>query len=212
MEKAAVFDLDGTLVSYDTHLRFYWFAFRNIEQCRRNTLSSGIRYTRYALSVGPSAAIKKVFLPFFLRGLIYQETKAYVQPFAELVVNGMSRKVLQTIEERRYEDFKLVLASASPSFYVETVASLLSFDYCVATQMEEENGKWYLVEPQCKGVVKKHRIAELIPDIDWAGSIVYTDHVDDEPLMRVVGRCFWVKPGNIPPTIGNLEVMKVTWY
>ena len=164
------------------------------------------------MSINPKDAVKTHFLTRFLKGLTYQELQAYVYPFAVSIIADISKKALIAMKERRSEDFALILASASPSFYVEEIASVLSFSYCVATQMEEKSGEWHLLEPQCKGVIKRDRVAKLLPDVDWTGSVVYTDHIDDEPLMRAVGRRFWVNSSSTAPNIDNLEVRKVAWY
>lgn len=131
------------------------------------------------LSLVPAAERERLAREFFRRVL---EPRLFRQG-AERVAWHRSRQDL------------LIIATASVDFYMEEVRRRLGFDVLIATRAVLEP------EPRIEGEncwgeekVRRLRRLDFFDDIDWASSWAYSDHVSDEPILRLCANRLAVNP------------------
>jgi len=198
----AFFDLDGTLLPWDTQLLFCDFALRR--QAWRRFFLLPVVFVLPLKAVGwvSSRFVKRLFLGF-LAGMSRAEVTALAEEFAGCVVGRRIWPEMRAeIEARRRDGCVLVLNTASPRFYAEPIARRLGFAHCVGTEVElSERMPWIPVFPgpnnkrEAKVVAMRER-GPLSPDtvLPLPGSWTYTDSSADLPLLACAEHGVLVDP------------------
>jgi phosphoserine phosphatase len=95
------------------------------------------------------------------------------------------RSCLRLIVERQLD---AVLATAAAADYAEAFGRRLGFRHVLATRSGRAAG-----EPSNSGAIKRQRVVEFLRDIGWCDRplILFTDHIDDLPLIRECGVVCW---------------------
>lgn len=193
----ALFDLDGTLLAWDCQLLFRHYVVRR-EPWRAVFLPLFLLCAPCHRLLGDQA-LKRVFLAF-LAGMKPAALAAHAQGFAAAVRPTIYPELVERIEAHRRRGHLLVLASASPEFYVSELGKMLDFDLILGTPVE--------TEPVCpllpklvnhKGAAKARRLQELLPPPYFsAGKLVnshgYTDSRADLPMLAICHTCTVVNP------------------
>jgi len=198
----AFFDLDGTLLPWDTQLLFADFVLRRQPWRRVLLLPVLLVLPLKAVGLVSSRFVKRVFLGF-LAGMSGAEVLALAEEFAGHVVDRwIWPEMREAIEARRREGCILVLNTASPSFYAEPIARRLDFSHCLSTDVEiPERMPWIPVFPgannkrEAKIVAMRER-GPLSPDtvLPIPGSWAYTDSSADLPLLACAEHGVLVDP------------------
>ena len=198
----AFFDLDGTLLPWDTQLLFADFVLRRQPWRRVLLLPVLLVLPLKAVGLVSSRFVKRVFLGF-LAGMSGAEVLALAEEFAGHVVDRwIWPEMREAIEARRREGCILVLNTASPSFYAEPIARRLDFSHCLSTDVEiPERMPWIPVFPgannkrEAKIVAMRER-GPLSPDtvLPIPGSWTYTDSSADLPLLTCAEHGVLVDP------------------
>lgn len=200
----AFFDLDHTLLPFDTQALFCNYVLRR-EPWRvwRHLFFIPVALMR-AVGLVELDAAKRAFFSY-LRGMPMERLRRYAKDFAEHCVTRWVYQDLQAeILRHRHQGRVLVLNTASPEFYARDIAHALGFDYCVATQMElgedrfpamprlpfgnnKFNAKIVAMQESVPGVAE-------ISDQQRANSWSYTDSTADLPLLDFAGNGILVHP------------------
>lgn len=100
-------------------------------------------------------------------------------------VRANLRPCLDLVVERRLD---AVLATAAAADYAEAFGRRLGFRHVLATRSGRAAG-----EPSNSGANKRQRVVEFLRDTGWCGRplILFTDHIDDLPLIRACGVVCW---------------------
>lgn len=199
----AYFDLDGTLLPWDTQLLFC-----NHVLCRERWRCLLLLPFFFCLPLAVirllrSRGMKRLFL-CYLSGMPKERMEAHAEEFAREVVDGeVWPEMREEIETRRREGCLLVLNTASPGFYAEPIARALGFDLCFATRVIVPAR--FSIFPAIDGPNNKRaakidamRAAGLIgPDepMPRPGSWAYTDSPVDLPLLEAAENGRLVHPG-----------------
>lgn len=131
----AYFDLDGTLLPWDTQLLFCNHVLRRQRWRVLLLLPFFFLVPLAALRILRSRGMKRLFLSY-LTGMPKERLEAHAKEFARQVVEGQVwPEMREEIEARRREGCLLVLNTASPGFYAEPIARALGFDRCFATRV-----------------------------------------------------------------------------
>ena len=189
----AFFDLDGTLLPWDSQCLFGDYVLRRHPWRRIYLLPVLAALPLRAAGLVKSRFIKRLFLGF-LAGLSRQEVEALSEGFArELADRWIWPAMREEIEARRREGCVLVLNTASPDLYAEPLAKILGFAHCVATEMSVPHGLRMPWPPQFTGPNNKREAkitamrdrGLLKPDsaLPLPGAWAYTDSVADLPLL-----------------------------
>ncbi|MEM8956154.1 MAG: HAD-IB family hydrolase [Verrucomicrobiota bacterium] len=198
----ALFDLDQTLVPYDTQLLM----------CNRVLRTEGWRRLYLILFV-PVASLgvlrmvslrtmKRIFLSYWW-GMTRERVLELAAEFVERdVLPAVYPEVKAELERHRAEGRVTVLNTASPDFYARVIADRLGFDYCFGTRVELPERMPLIPEipgANNKQEAKIEAMREVLPpyfvktDV-LADSYAYSDSSADLPMLRIVDHPVMVDP------------------
>lgn len=196
----ALFDLDQTIVPWDTQLLFCNFVLKR-ERLRTLYLLGFIPFSPFAKLLGPET-MKRVFLNY-LAGMNADVLDAYAREFVEeLIPNGLYTEVVDIVEKHKAEGRLTILNSASPEIWVKYISEKLGFDHYYGTQVQvgERVGLFpEILGKNNKGEVKIGRMKKHFPQGWEAGQVLpdsygYSDSHADLPMLMLCERNVMVHP------------------
>lgn len=190
----ALFDLDGTLLAWDCQLLFRHFVVRR-EPWRIVFLPLFLVFTPLAPMLG-AETMKRVFLSFLWK-IDRERLDAYAMDFAKAVMPAIYLETKIRLEEQRAAGHFLILASASPEFYVREIGRLLGFDLVLGTPVEP--GPLFPDLTNHKGVAKVKRLREVLPAYCFENDKLvnargFTDSCADLPMLGICDTATVVNP------------------
>jgi len=206
----AFFDLDHTLLPFDTQALFFNFVLRR-EGWRRLWLLWFLPCAPLAaLKILSLRTMKRLFLGYLV-GMKREVLEAHVEAFLESDFSAaLYPSVVAEVNRHREEGRILILNSASPDFYLHGIARRLGFDHVVGTLVVIPDRMPLL--PVIEGPNNKHgekilamRKSGLIPDEPpvFADSWAYSDSSADLPLLELAEHAVMIHPGEKLASIGN---------
>lgn len=206
----AIFDLDYTLLPYDTLLllsnrtikRQPWRLFYLLVFLPAAPLA--------LLRLIGSRGIKRLFLSFLFR-MRAEEVRKLAEEFAAELVPLVHPELIREIERHKREGRRLVLTTASCDFYVEPLGRLLGFDEIRSTPMEVSPRMPLIAKipgRNNKGKVKVENMADLFgpetaarirasTEHSWLripNSHSYSDSPADFPILRLAEKATLIDP------------------
>ncbi len=212
MPAFAFFDLDHTLLPFDTQALFCDFVLKRERWRTVMHLSFAPVAVLKALRLVSTVTAKRAFMNY-LAGLKRETLQAYAKEFAEQTVKpAVYPELVAIIDEHRRAGRILILNTASPDFYAHDIARVLGFDHCIATKVEVRATMPLM--PRVIGENNKHeaKIARMkaeIPavasasDAELRESWSYSDSAADLPLLEFAGNAVLVHPNASLAAIGN---------
>lgn len=199
----ALFDLDGTLLAWDCQLLFRHFVVRR-EPWRIVFLPLFLVFTPLAPMLG-AGTMKRVFLSF-LWGMDRGRLEEYAKDFAKAVMPAIYQGMKAKLEDQRAAGHFLILASASPEFYVSEIGRLLGFDLVLGTPVEL--GPLFPDLTNHKGSAKVDRLRKVLPACCFENEMLvnargYTDSRADLPMLALCDTATVVNPS---PELTRLAV------
>lgn len=193
MKKIALFDIDKTLIPYDSFLK--WIA------CVIKKKKSGFWRLSGLLLSGITAfsspqkltRYKEKWLSL-AEGLTEEEIAELSEKFVkECIIPDLKPGVEEKIKQYKDSGYTIIFATASFEVYFRYLAEYFNVDYFFGTQVQNYDGKWRINGENCKGQEKIRRILEKLPEneIDKAESVGFSDSMSDYPFSRLV-RSFYV--------------------
>jgi HAD superfamily hydrolase (TIGR01490 family) len=189
-----LFDLDGTLIAWDCQLLFRHFVVRR-EPWRRIFLPVFLAFLPLA-GLLEAAGMKRVFLSYLW--LMDRETLGrYSRDFAASLMPAIYPEVRGMLERHRAAGHFLILASASPEFYVAEIGRELGFDLTLGTPVEL--GPFFPDLENNKSAAKVERLKELLPASYFENGKLrhchgYTDSCADLPMLALCEAVTVVNP------------------
>jgi len=130
----ALFDLDQTLVPWDTQLLFCNYILKRMP-LRRLYLLILIPFLMLTKLLG-AGGMKRVFLNYLV-GLSRDELQEFAAEFVEQhLPHSFYAEMLELVEQQKKLGRTMILSSASPDIWVMPIAEKLGFDHCFATTLE----------------------------------------------------------------------------
>lgn len=200
----ALFDLDHTLLPFDTQTLFCNFV---LKRKPWRVVLHGI-FLPIAIARGcglTTTAVAKRAFNTYLWGIKREELQALAREFADACVTTWVYPELRAeILRHSHQGRRLVLNTASPDFYAREIARALEFDHCIATPFLI--GKRFPFLPRIDGDNNKReakikRMTEAIPGLaslsesDRENTWSYSDSPADIPLLDFAGQRMLVHPG-----------------
>jgi HAD superfamily hydrolase (TIGR01490 family) len=200
-ERIALFDLDGTLLAWDCQLLFRHYVLRR-EPWRGIFLPVFLVFLPLAGWLG-AGRMKRVFLSF-LWGMSTEKLAAYARDFARHVMTAIYPEVRGELERHRAAGDFLILASASPEFYVCEIGRELGFDLTLGTVVQ--TGPFFPPLENHKGAAKVARLRRELPASYFEDGKLrqchgYTDSRADLPML---GLCMSATVVNPSPELAAL--------
>lgn len=195
----ALFDLDGTLLPWDTQKLFCHYVLQRHPQ-RRLYLLAFVPMLPFAAILG-SEGLKRVFLSF-LWGIKEAEVADLARGFAEQWLPARAwTEMLEKINAHRLRGDLTILISASPEPYVKEIGRILGFDLSFGTQMEFPAQGLPLFPDLVnnKGQTKVDRLHEILDSSYFQGAQLkqahgYTDSTADLPMLTLCQTATVVNP------------------
>lgn len=214
----AIFDLDYTLLPYDTILLFTNFILKKYRW--------RIYYIFFIIPLLPffifkiisSKQLKEVFLSFLWRLNKNNLEELCIEFVENYVIPNIYSELLEEIKKNKSKF--LVLNTAAPDFYAKIIGKKLGFDYVFATEFKipnkinlfpkvlGENNKSYEKIKKMLSILEKEKKEELekffsnpnfkkMPyPVQLKNSISYSDNRADLPLLRLTEFAKIVNPEN----------------
>lgn len=187
-----LFDLDQTIVPWDTQLVFRSFVLRR-EPARRFLTVIFLAFLPLNRLLG-AGGMKRVFHSY-LWGMSRETLQAHVEAFlAEWLPKITYPEIVSLIDDYRDKGHHLVLSSASPELWVQGIGSALGFHTSFGTRFEwPERIPLFpeMIGENHKSLEKVRRLAEIEITSAHAG---YTDSRADLPLLAICREKVLVNP------------------
>jgi HAD superfamily phosphoserine phosphatase-like hydrolase len=200
----ALFDLDGTLLPWDCQLLFCHRILRE-HPWRRFYLGVFLPFTPLAPWLG-AETMKRIFLCYLWR-MDREEIQRHARELAASL--DFYPELLEEIARHRREGRLLILASASPEFYVAEIGKRLGFDLSLGTPVGiGAHSPFFPDLDNHKGEAKVHRLRHLLPATWFENGVLrdshgYTDSTADLPMLEICENATLVNPSPMLTAIGE---------
>lgn len=197
----ALFDMDGTLLPWDTQYVFSCFVVRRHPWRRLLVLLFLACIPLYVLGIWDENRMKRAYL-IYLWGLSAETVRRYGREFGELAQEWIYPELKERLEEHRRRGDLCLMVSASPSFYAEPLGNLLGFDDVLGTDVLLEGRMPAMPElpgGNNKGRVKVERLRarKVLPEHGiLENATAYSDSSADMPMLLSCGRRVLVNPSS----------------
>ncbi len=190
----ALFDLDGTLIPWDCQLLFRHFVLRR-EPWRGVFLPVFLAFLPLAGLLG-AGGMKRVFLSYLWK-MEPEILAQYSREFAASLMPAIYPPLREKLETHRAAGHFLILASASPEFYVSEIGRELGFDLTLGTIVE--TGRFFPDLDNHKGHAKVDRLRKTLPAAWFENDKLhychgYTDSTADLPMLALCSTATVVNP------------------
>lgn len=126
--------------------------------------------------------------------------------YAQALAGDIAPAVRDLVAQLRAQGARTVLATAAPGNYAHAFAKAQGFDACLATAAAVVPGWHELLGPHKAEACLAYG-ARL--GLSAAGTIAFTDHRDDLPLITQCGLSIWCGPADKLPTIQSATPSRV---
>lgn len=202
MTRAAVFDLDNTLVRGSALFHFGAFAAWRGAVSPVQILRFGAAEARLVRGGGEPTDVSSSIAERAL-GLVAGRDQAEVvrltRRFAERrLVRLLQPAVVAELARHQRRGRPVLLATASPQELADAIARRLGITRAIGTVAEVTDGRYTgrLVGPLCHGSAKAARVRAALAEqqLDLDDCAVYSDSVHDLPLLAGAGSPYAVNP------------------
>ncbi len=189
-----MFDLDGTLIAWDCQLLFRHFILRR-EPWRGIFLPVFLVFLPLAGLLG-AGGMKRIFLSYLYR-MPPEKRMHYSREFAVALMPAIYPELRAKLDRHRRDGHLLILASASPEFYVADIGRELGFDLSLGTPVEFLN--FFPDLENHKGAAKVRRLHQVLPASCFLNGRIhrchgYTDSRADLPMLALCETATVVNP------------------
>ena len=197
----ALFDLDQTLLPYDTQALFCNFVLKRHGWRRAYLPLLAVAAPLRLVKILGNAGMKRVFFSFLWR-MPRAHLTELAHEFAEKVVPPLLYpEIMAEVERHRAAGRTLILNTASPEFYATAIARVLKFDHCFGTRVFFKRDPLPLI-PRIDGENNKRaeklkRMRHVLGSelsLPLPGSYGYSDSEADLPMLRYVEHPVAVNP------------------
>ena len=207
----AIFDLDQTLLPYDTQVLFCNHVLKRHPLRRAYLALFGPATILKGLHLISTRTLKRVFCSY-LRGLSQTQLEKLVVSFVEeAVMPSLYPEVLAEVERHKAAGRTLILNSASPDFYVQAIGRRLGFHHSIGTAVRLTDPMPLFPEitgPNNKYEAKLKAMRHLMPvelSLPLPGAWGYSDSKADLPMLRFVENPVTVHPDPFLKNIADHE-------
>ncbi len=192
MREHVLFDLDQTVVPWDTQLVFRSYVLRQ-EPIRRLGCLIFPFFLPFAKILG-AGGLKRVFHCYLWR-MKRERLEELAQQFVDEWLPSLTYpEIIAEIETHREAGRQVVLSSASPDLWVEKIGTALGFHLSLGTRFEWKDQVEFfpdLIGENHKGEEKVRRLAERGITEGFSG---YSDSRADVPLLLLCDHQTLVNP------------------
>jgi len=193
MSKIIFTDLDGTLTLKDTYTKFVLqnLAFGKV---LKNIPTLLTMLVKHKMKIYNDDDVKKITFKMFFDN--YDRERS-IGNFADEI--HWNPKVLQLIEDKRKDGYKVIIVTASPDIYVAHVCKHLGYDGFISTQTQQ-TGRYLngvFDGEVCNFGEKPKRITAFLDGEIPTHTISYGNSSGDFEMLRWCDESYFVKKLNI---------------
>lgn len=198
-ERAALFDMDRTLVSEHTSRLFTHYRRQLGEQGRLDSLRVGYWLMLYTLGFVNAPRVARAALAEY-RGTLEQDMALRCREwFPTWVRPHISEAARATVERHRQAGDTLAIVTGSTRYSASLLAEELGIESVICSSVEiDGEGRFTgeVIEPLCLGVGKVTLTREFLEarGLSLKKSTFYSDSMTDEPLLSLVDQPIVVNP------------------
>ncbi len=198
--RLALFDMDGTLLPWDTQYLFSCYVVRRHAWRRLIIIFLLDCLPLYLLRILSENGMKRIYLSYLWR-MPAEQVKKYGEDFAAELETWIYPELRQRLQAHLDAGTECVMVSASPTFYAAPLGRRLGFHTVLGTDVILEEKMPLtprLVYGNNKGVVKVERLRAmgLLPEQGVReDAIAYSDSMADYPMLAAAGARVSVNPG-----------------
>ncbi len=211
MDRLAIFDVDYTLTKSETQMELFFFMMKKDPKLIKYAFKCIYSALFYILKIYNAKEAKESFLGF-INGIEESHMRGIVKEFYDRkLVALIYNDAIQHIRKYKSEGYKIYLVSASYEFYLNELYRIKEVDKIIGTRIKMTDGRYYnLIEGEnCKGEEKVKRLLLDIKtdglDVDFKGSVMFSDSLSDLPLFNLVGKGYLINYKKKHPEI---EILK----
>ncbi|MFM7735673.1 MAG: HAD family hydrolase [Alphaproteobacteria bacterium] len=201
MKAAALFDIDGTLISVNSAALYARWLRRHGRARRRDLVRTAYYLARYKMNLlDLETAIGEV------SGMIAGQSEEEIAEscerwYAEMVREYLVPGMCGILEGHRAAGHVIVFLSSSTHYLARPLARDLGVQHLLVTRLEVVDGRFTgrPVKPVCYGPGKVHWARSFAEEqgVDLAESWFYTDSITDLPVLEIVGQPRVVNPDRL---------------
>ena len=199
MPRAALFDLDRTLVRRETATLYVKWQREVGKATTRDLLRTMYWVAQYTLGILDAPAVAKravATLEGKPENEMIDECEEWFRSHVLPHVADEGRRAVE--RHRRAGDLVAIVTGATP-YVARPLARMLEIDHVVASELEVDDRGLFTgraIEPLCYGPGKVTRTERLAEEHDFAlaEAVFYTDSLTDLPLLERVGERVVVNP------------------
>jgi phosphatidylglycerophosphatase C len=187
----AFFDLDGTITRHDTLIQFILGYLKSRPWRLFGFVLAIPAVLLYLLRVTDRGALKGSVIHWTLGGSSRSDLDAWAATFVPRILeHGVFGAAMDRIAEHKRNGDVLVLMSASPDFYVPTIARQLGFNEvsCTGVRWNGDRLDGRLTTANCRGEEKARRFAELRARYPGLPTAAYGNAGSDLDHLRLAER------------------------
>ena len=202
--KIAIYDLDNTITSRPTFTHFLLFYAWQASPIRLVGLPLWIlALIGYHIGLYDRKTLKQFGVQMFIGRNIGSDTSTkIIAEFADMVITkGLQPGAVAQVRLDRDSGAFLVLATAAPEFYAQTIGDLLGFQAVIATRhIMTPDGQLTnrILGDNCYADEKLRRIegwlAQHSIDRKVAHIVFYSDDISDSPTLNFADQAYAVNP------------------
>lgn len=195
MEKIAIFDIDNTILSVDSFLKFIFYILKKYPYKIIHIPFFIFIFILRFLNFISIEKLKEKFLDKLIGDLTDNSINELSFDFIKKeILNKIKPTVKTYISKLKDDGYRIVLATASFEFYIKELAYFLNADNLVATQVLRENNRFYIKGKNCKDIEKIFRLTKILEkqNIDRENSIGYSDSVTDIFFLQLCKKFYIV--------------------
>jgi|GEM_PF-56611 len=187
-QKFAIFDIDHTILSEDSMLRFVRYGIRRYPRTSLNAARIGLYTVLYMLKL---LSVEKVKEAYF-HAIRYMDEPDLEHFYDTELSPRIYEAARQELVRVKKEGYHILLITASPHAYMKYFTKLPEVDAVIGTDLRRTEGRYSsAVEGHNnKGEEKAKRLRLYLErhglEIDAEQSCAYSDSLSDWPLFRLV--------------------------
>lgn len=193
MQRAAVFDFDGTIIYGDSVVNMLQIGRKQGKVSIPLLLKAAVAGVLYHLGF-ISAISSKRAAHAFLAKMSDADREKFLQDFAQSLVNRARPEAIRQIRAHQAAGEHVILCSASGDCYMQYVAPLLGMDALLCTPCDE---KGLPCGENCRGKEKVRRVNTYLKEAGMENAVLtagYGDTLGDAPILRKCVHPVLVRP------------------
>ena len=197
--RIVAFDLDGTLIANDSFVPFLLDMIKRHPSRWLQLWVLPFAVVWHKLGWRDNTWLKEIFLQKIVGGFSLEYATQHGERYSNRLAENLRQDALNTLREHQKRGDLLLLATASPDIYVQSLAQKLGFDMCVCTRLTVDSDGCLtgeLAQGNCYGPNKLTQIQNQLQHAspDSCIDVAYSDHQADLPLLNAAKHAVVVSP------------------